>query len=875
MLIILMPDGTAHKVTPERVFQGSNDVQAITVQGSFAKQTAMKVAFELPNATVTQWYPMTYVGAEVFEGVEISTWTFALPYSVTQVQGALKLSMNAITGTAPSGSTTYTGQNVTSYTCVVQVEPSIPGLTPEIIPDDFDRLLAMYQALAAQIGDIHDAAESAAESATQAQASAAAAQQSAEEAKQAAESAAPIAREALDTANQAFATATKASEDVAELEKQIVEKEGTKVYIADQPVTRIDFKSDPQEQLDALAQAQIDTIYPAQTQGNTVYISDTLAGVVDTIKLLGNTVGGTSVPSTVTVRSSTRNILNVTAPPVKVVNDNNTSQNRYEVVDQDTLRVGGNFALYATTFGWEMAVQEGADYWLSGRLKFQFNVTPNPSASFQGMVYDLTNGLPSINNSIATIVATVNAASGEVDYGYFANKFTTPSGCTRIGVVFTCNWGGAAANNNYYLLEQPQVEMGQQATPYVRYAGTTETMTIQGTDGTLYELASNGENRDEAYYDEAQDKFYLDRNSLATPVTIELDSTAMAALRVIPTYAGGTYLYSEALLDVTELQLEGVHVPAVAKDVLGQVLDLHTSSKQVVRPNGQTVETSLNDLASSVQYTPQELTEDQKTQVLENLSVANVRYRTGITISAQGWHRTLKLGTSGSGICTVHSPTFDCTVVYSTGNNGISILTASGASGYRFQFGRISDPSGGIATLDMYYPTTTASVFEVSVYSSVPGAAEIILNNNIDSGGGIYGIPATVSVFRSAYPIIMGSAPVWGIDPTKIYPAESSGWTAGNMATRLDQMGNGVYLVSNRMHYALMFYQSEDTSFELQDQLSSSSILTKWSIFWNERDKQFSGYQTIYLFPSGEAVQVAGQKIDSTTDLTLYFYKLG
>lgn len=136
MIIFLNADGTAEKVTPEHVYQGSNNVTAVTVVAPYAATTAMQIGFVLPSGLYwassdnQRYVPMTLAVQEVTTLANV--WTYSLPLSVTEQMGELGIAINAITATG----------NRTSYLCKVQIEESVlPDLSTTPEPGAYDILL--------------------------------------------------------------------------------------------------------------------------------------------------------------------------------------------------------------------------------------------------------------------------------------------------------------------------------------------------------------------------------------------------------------------------------------------------------------------------------------------------------------------------------------------------------------------------------------------------------------------------------------------------------------------------------------------------------------------------------------------------------------
>lgn len=136
MVIYLNQDGSAQKVVPERIFQGTNNVIAIDVIAPYAPTTALEIAFTLPNRQQTTYMPMTYVTAVISGAQTASAWEYVLQSNVTEYEGTVLISINAI---GKNG-------NKTSYSVNFNVERSIlPDLPPAPTPDVYQLLLQYIQ----------------------------------------------------------------------------------------------------------------------------------------------------------------------------------------------------------------------------------------------------------------------------------------------------------------------------------------------------------------------------------------------------------------------------------------------------------------------------------------------------------------------------------------------------------------------------------------------------------------------------------------------------------------------------------------------------------------------------------------------------------
>jgi len=144
MLIFLNADGSAQKVTPEHIYQGSTQVNQIEVIAPYDNLTAMSIAFSLPNGTATTYMPMLYPTTQPYSLQGLFAWNYSIPYAVTENEGTVGIVINAVGSTG----------NRTSYQVSFLVETSIlpePPAEPEA--DTWELLLQYYQLNASQIAD--------------------------------------------------------------------------------------------------------------------------------------------------------------------------------------------------------------------------------------------------------------------------------------------------------------------------------------------------------------------------------------------------------------------------------------------------------------------------------------------------------------------------------------------------------------------------------------------------------------------------------------------------------------------------------------------------------------------------------------------------
>ena len=300
IVIYFNAEGTATKLSPEHIYQGSNQ-SGVLAFAPTPPQTEVGIAFKLPDGTSTPYYHMTYQGN--YEG--LSQYEFTLPSSITQLAGHAAIALQAI----------YSDGQQTSQLIDFEIEESVVVVPPEPTPDAYDLLrqaiarnTADISGIQGQISNIESLAESADEksdnavsTANQAKTTAdgladsiaqanTTAQQAVDTANNAVNDIAQYKSEtdseielfkqsvngqiagiestvnsAVDTANDAKSTADGLASSIAQANitaseaKEIAEEAiqqskvtGTKVNIAGEFATEVNFDSDPQEQLNIL-----------------------------------------------------------------------------------------------------------------------------------------------------------------------------------------------------------------------------------------------------------------------------------------------------------------------------------------------------------------------------------------------------------------------------------------------------------------------------------------------------------------------------------------------------------------------------------------------------------------------------------------------
>lgn len=130
MVIFLNLDGSCENVTPQKVYQGSNNVTEITVVAPFPSTTKMQIGFVLPDGLYwetsehARYVPMEFVPQETVSGINV--WKFILPFSVTAQQGDLYIAVNATT--ADGNTTSYMVKQIIEES-VLPNEPNPPDLS--------------------------------------------------------------------------------------------------------------------------------------------------------------------------------------------------------------------------------------------------------------------------------------------------------------------------------------------------------------------------------------------------------------------------------------------------------------------------------------------------------------------------------------------------------------------------------------------------------------------------------------------------------------------------------------------------------------------------------------------------------------------------
>lgn len=142
MVYFLNLDGTMTLAEPQRVFQGSNNVNTVYVLSAIAPPTALEISFTLPSGLTTVYYPMIYNGPTDEYTVPNTTTTvylrsFLLTSNITAEVGTVGVSVNAVYSNADG-----TTGNQTSFTGSFNVEySSIPESVTTGTADELQQAL--------------------------------------------------------------------------------------------------------------------------------------------------------------------------------------------------------------------------------------------------------------------------------------------------------------------------------------------------------------------------------------------------------------------------------------------------------------------------------------------------------------------------------------------------------------------------------------------------------------------------------------------------------------------------------------------------------------------------------------------------------------
>lgn len=148
MEIFINTQGTATKLSPQHVYQGTN-VSQVNLYAPFPSQTSLSVAFMLPDGTTTPYYPMTFTGITSDEAEGINLWQYVMPFAITQDAGAARVAFLATfneNGTA--------AQQTSAYVDFTIEQSALPALPDEPTPDVWTQILSYLSAQDTKIAAI-------------------------------------------------------------------------------------------------------------------------------------------------------------------------------------------------------------------------------------------------------------------------------------------------------------------------------------------------------------------------------------------------------------------------------------------------------------------------------------------------------------------------------------------------------------------------------------------------------------------------------------------------------------------------------------------------------------------------------------------------
>lgn len=173
MIIYIASDGQARLVSPQHVYQGSN-VTDITVVAPFPSQTAMTVAFSLPDGEMfggvqgtvqtppyemTPPYLMTLLANQPELPDNVYAWQYVMPFAITQNAGQAKVSITAQFVQGSGKAASFMQQ--TSAQVEFAIEPSVVGTLPDEPTEDawsqiINAIAATQGNVTANTSDIED-----------------------------------------------------------------------------------------------------------------------------------------------------------------------------------------------------------------------------------------------------------------------------------------------------------------------------------------------------------------------------------------------------------------------------------------------------------------------------------------------------------------------------------------------------------------------------------------------------------------------------------------------------------------------------------------------------------------------------------------------
>lgn len=132
MIIYFNSNGDITSLKPERVYQGSNDVDQFLIVAPFNTASTIELTFTLPNGQVLSPYILS--GGAIFTN-ELNIWSFLLKSDITRFAGQVRFGVRVL---GANGKVLATG----SDTFVVE-RGTAPTLPPEPTPDVYEQILEL------------------------------------------------------------------------------------------------------------------------------------------------------------------------------------------------------------------------------------------------------------------------------------------------------------------------------------------------------------------------------------------------------------------------------------------------------------------------------------------------------------------------------------------------------------------------------------------------------------------------------------------------------------------------------------------------------------------------------------------------------------
>ncbi|GEM_PF-3172628 len=164
MLFFLNLDGTVTRNDTEHIYQGQNNAATIDVITAVSPaQTAIQVAFTLPNGLAKGYFPMMQNGRYNLDDdqVQIWKWSLAVPYNITELEGIVGVSFNIVKYNGLGVEDEVESDNQTTYTASFRVEYSLlPEPPSDVDEKDIERILDLltlyYNQNAKEIQELKD-----------------------------------------------------------------------------------------------------------------------------------------------------------------------------------------------------------------------------------------------------------------------------------------------------------------------------------------------------------------------------------------------------------------------------------------------------------------------------------------------------------------------------------------------------------------------------------------------------------------------------------------------------------------------------------------------------------------------------------------------